>query len=248
MWLSTVFTTFSQKDFKAFENLGIGIKASPTLGYGLEAATGLNNNIILRLGVNMTKGINFGKYNVGLGFDEDYIIECFGYEPEFRAKPLLNFMHGNLLLDIHPGGVFCFTIGAFAGITKFGVDGYLVDSHNRKAELLPGQSWPSLDIGDQTINMPDGRASADFRLGNSIKPYAGIGVGRAVAKNKRLAFKFEMGVLYQGNSYSLKQNGRLIDLSASKEEELLDLHELLTESWYVRFWPQISFQLSYRLF
>jgi len=248
MWLSTTFAASSQKDFNPLDNLGIGIKLSPTLGYGVEAATGLNNHLILRLGVNLTKGISFGEYNVGLGFDEDYIMPRFGYEPDYRAKPLLNFVHGNLLLDIHPGGIFHFTVGAFAGATKFGVDGYLVDSNNNKAVLLPGQSWPSIEIGDQTIDMPNGRAVADFRLGNAIKPYFGLGVGRAVAKNKRVAFKFELGLLYQGNSYSLKQNGNLIDLSASKEEELLDLHEMLSESWYVRFWPQISFQLSYRIF
>jgi len=242
--LSSVFSAFSQKDFKAFDNLGIGIKASPTLGYGLEAATGLNNRFILRLGVHTTKGIPLGQYNFSLGFDEEYITERFGYEPDFRAKPILNFLHGNLLLDYHPAGIFHFTVGAFAGITKFSADGYLVDSNNNKAVLLPGQSWPSLEMGDQTLDMPNGRATVDFRLGNAIKPYFGLGVGRAVAKNKRVAFKFELGVLYQGNSYSLKQNGRVLDLSASNEEDLRDIHDIL----YVRFWPQINFQLSYRIF
>ena len=246
--LSTVFGAFAQNDFKAFDNLGIGLKASPFLGYGLEAATGLNNRLILRMGLTTTQGIRFGEYNVGLGFDEDYINERFGYEPEFRAKPLLKFTHGNLLLDYHPGGIFHVTVGAFAGASIFAVNGYLVDSRNNKAELLPGQSWPSLELGDQILDMPNGRASVDFRLGNAIKPYFGLGLGRAVAKNKRVAFKFELGVLYQGNSYALKQNGKLLDLSKSNEEELKDIHKLLTESWYVRFWPQMNFALSYRIF
>ena len=248
MSLTVAVAAFSQNDFKAFDNLGIGLKASPFLGYGLEAATGINNNFILRLGLNMTHGINVGYYNVSLGFEEDYINERFGYEPDFRAKPLLKFTHVNLLLDYHPGGIFHITAGAFVGATRFGVDGYLVDSRNNRAQLLPGQSWPSLDIGDQTVDMPDGRATVDFRLGNAIKPYFGLGVGRAVAKNKKIAFKFELGVLYQGNSYALKQNGKLLDLSKSTEVELRDIHDLLTDTWYVRFWPQMNFQLSYRIF
>ena len=246
MWLSTTVAAFSQKDFKAFDNLGIGIKAS-TLGYGFEAATGLNNNFILRLGINTTKGIPFKESNYNLGFEEDFI-DCFGYEPDYRAKPLLNFIHGNLLLDIHPGGVFHFTIGAFAGVTKFSVDGYLVDSNNNKAQLLPNKKWPRLEVGDQFIDMEGGRATADFSLGNSIKPYFGFGFGRAVAKNKRVAFKFELGLLYQGNSYQLKQNGRIINLSTSKEQELLDIHDILTDTWYTQFWPLLNFQLSYRIF
>ena len=246
IWLSTVVTAFSQKDFRAFDNLGIGIKLSPPLGYGLEAATGLNNNLIFRLGIITSKGITLKNYNFSLGFDEDYINQRFGYEPDFRAKPLLNLMHGNLLLDYHPGGVFHFTVGVFAGVEKLGIDGYLVDEKNNKAQLLPGQSWPSIEMGDQTLEMKDGRATLDLRLGNAIKPYFGLGVGRAVAKNKRVAFKFELGVLYQGSSYSLKQNGKVLDLSASNEEDLRDLHELFSE--FIRFCPYLNFQLSYRIF
>ena len=61
MWVATAIAAFSQNDFEAFKNLGIGLKASPFLGYGLEAATGINNHLILRLGLNMTHGIGLGK-------------------------------------------------------------------------------------------------------------------------------------------------------------------------------------------
>ena len=57
----------------------------------------------------------------------------------------------------------------------------------------------------------------------------------AVAKNKKVAFKFELGAMYQGSSYTLKQNGKLLDLSKSSEENLRDIHDLLTDTWYVRF-------------
>ena len=113
IWATTAVTAFLQNDFTAFDNLGIGLKVSPTLGYGIETATGINNNLILRLGLTMTHGISFGQHNLNLGFEEDYIMPRFGYEPEYRAKPLLKFAHGNLLLDYHPGGIFCVTAGFF---------------------------------------------------------------------------------------------------------------------------------------
>jgi len=253
--LMTTLTAFSQNDFKPFNNLGFGVKASPFLGYGFEAATGINNKLILRLGLNLTKGINFNEFNMDLGFDEDYILDYFGYVPVFRAKPILKVTHCNLLLDYHPGGIFHITGGVFIGALKVGVDGYLADARNNnaisKATLLEemGNEWPSLDIGDQAITIPEGKTSLDFSLGNAIKPYLGIGVGRAVAKNKKLAFKFELGAMYQGHSYAIKQNGELLDLSKSTEGGLRDLHDDIVEySKYARFWPQMNFQLSYRIF
>ena len=250
MWATAIVAVFSQNDFKAFNNLGVSLKLSPTLGYGVEAATGLNNMFILRLGLNMTYGISFGQRNIDLEFNESYIMERFGYEPEFRMKPLLKFTHGNLLVDFHPAGVFHITTGVFVGGLKFGVKGDLVDANNKKSVLLPGQSWPSYEIGDQTVAMNGGSAQADLRIGNIIKPYFGLGVGRAVAKNKRLAFKFELGALYQGNSYIVKSNGKKLDLSNSDDEDLRDIHDQITNEYakYIRFWPQMNFQLSYRIF
>ena len=255
MCLTTAVTAFSQNDFKAFDNLGVGLKVSPFLGYGLEAATGINNKLILRLGLNLTNGIHFNEFNMDLGFDEDYILDYFGYVPVFRAKPILKFAHCNLLLDYHPGGIFHITGGVFIGASRVRVNGYLADARNKnvisKATLLEemGGEWPSLDIGEQTITIPEGKTSLDFSLGNAIKPYLGIGVGRAVAKNKKLAFKFELGAMYQGNSFSIKQNGKLLDLSKSTEGGLRDLHDDIVEySKYTRFFPQMNFQLSYRIF
>lgn len=248
MWLTTVCTVFSQRqEFNTYKNLGIGLKVSPFLGYGIEAASGLNNHFILRLGFNLTKGINVGYFNFDV--EESYELEnAFGYIPEARVKPSLDFVHGNLLLDYHPGGVFHITTGFFAGTTKIGVKGYLADSQNNKAELLSGKNWPSVEIGDQSIDIKDGNVTGHFRIGNTIKPYFGIGVGRAIAKNKRVAFKFELGLLYQDSLYEIKMNGKNIDLANATDEDLREIHEKFTEQQYFKFWPQINFQLSYRIF
>ena len=246
---TTCVSAFAQQgDFEAFKNLGIGLKVSPFMGYGLEAATGINNHLILRLGVNLTKGINAGYFNFELDESAD-LMERFGYIPDVRVKPSVDFTHVNLLLDYHPGGIFHVTVGIFAGATKLGVKGFLADSYNKPAQLLPGYTWPTVEIGDQTVEMKDGIATGSFRMGNAIKPYFGLGLGRAVSKNKRLAFKFELGALYQGASYALKLNGKTIDLANSTDEDLRDIHEMFTDNkQYISFWPQMNFQLSYRIF
>ena len=248
LWVTTSVTGFSQQpEFKAFKNLGISFKVSPFLGYGLEAATGLNNHFILRLGLNLTKGINAGYHNIILENDDE-TIDSFGYMPDFRAKPALEFAHGNLLLDYHPVGIFHITVGAFMGTTKVMVKGYLADSDNNKSQLLPGKTWPTVTIGDQLIEMNDGQASGYFQLGNTIKPYFGLGVGRAVAKNKRIAFKVELGVLYQGDFYEANINEKTINLANSSDEILQNIHRIIVEERYLKFWPQMNFQLSYRIF
>jgi hypothetical protein len=247
IWFSTMFTAYSQNDFEAFKNMSIGLKASPFLGYGLEAATGLNDHFILRLGVNLTKGISAGYFNFDLDEKEE-VIDHFGYMPALHTKPTLEFVHGNLLLDIHPGGIFHVTVGAFAGQSKAIINGYLVDSNNNRAELLPGKTWPSVDIGDQIVDTTNGTASGYCQIGNTIKPYFGLGFGRAVAKNKRLALKFELGALYQGDKYKVHMNGKDINLANASEQSFRDVYDLINDHWYSKFWPQMNFQLSYRIF
>ena len=249
MMLSTSFLAFSQvnlQDRRFLNNLGVSIKASPFLGYGIDVSTALQKQLTLRAGLNLTKGISFEKYNIELN-EDDELENSFGYIPYFRIKPVINFTHGNLLLDYHPGGVFHFTAGFFIGTTKIGAKGYFADSNNKKSVPLPGKNWPSVKIDDNTrMEFKDGKAEVGLQIGNHVKPYFGLGLGRAVPK-KRVSFKFELGVLYQGNTYEARQNNKIYDLSTSTQEEFRDIDDILSEP-YFGFWPQMNFQLSYRIF
>ena len=237
---------FSQNDFKPFSHMSLGVKAS-TLGYGFEVATPLNKMMALRMGVNLTGGITFGEYNTPFNnlTDEDFT-DRFGYEPDFRAKPEINLTHGNLLVDFQPIGFFHLTAGFFVGTSKFKLTGSLVDHYNNPAILRPGYEWPHIEVGDERIDLTGGHTNAELQLGNTFKPYVGLGFGRAVAKKHRVTFMFEVGALYQGGNYTFKQDGRVLDLSVSTQDELQDVHDALTK--YTKFWPMINFQLAYRIF
>ena len=244
--LFAVSPAFSQQKFKPFGNMSIGVKAS-TMGYGLEAATPLNNLFMLRLGINTMNGISFPEDNMVIIDKNGQFYESFDHVPELRIKPGIHFSHGNLLLDFHPAGIFHLTAGAFVGKSHLKVDGRLVDSNNQNSVLLPGKTtWPVIEVGDQSIDLTDGRAGLDLQMGNTLKPYLGIGFGRAVPKKSRISFKFELGVVFQ-KGYTLRQNGVVFDLTTISDiQELNDVHNNLIK--YGALWPMLNFQLSYRIF
>jgi len=225
--------------------MGLGIKLS-TLGYGLEVATPLNNLFILRLGVNLTAGINVKEFNVAVPDEYGDLYDSFGYIPDLRVKPNPKFSHGNLLLDFHPSGIFHLTAGVFVGGSKLELSGHLVDHNNQPAKLLPGKDWPVVEVGDHEVDLTDGRTNLDLKLGSNIlKPYLGFGFGRAVPKNNRLSFKFELGAFLQ-SGYTIRNDGVVLDFANSDQKELIDIHDFMSS--YIKFWPMLNFQLSYRIF
>jgi len=250
--LAAVFCAISPV-FSQDAHMSLGIKASFPFGYGFEASVPVTRLGALRLGLSTTSGVKFGEYKTAITelSDEDdyYYIARFNSVPDFIAKPELNFTHGNLLFDFYPGGkAFHLTAGVFMGTFTARMTGRLVDSNNNTVRLNEGYTWPVVDVGDQQIELSSGKANLDVQLGNHLKPYFGLGFGRAVPK-KRVSFMFEIGALYQGNNYRINCNGSVIDLSSSSQQELLDLHDdIKTALDYARFLPMINFQLSFRIF
>ncbi|MDR3268531.1 MAG: hypothetical protein LBT83_05645 [Tannerella sp.] len=230
-----------------FSRLNIALRAATT-GFGLEVATPLNNHFNARAGVDYF-GYQSRYYDILIKDNANQdLYDAFGYVPDYHAKGKLNLFHGRLLADYHPAGIFHLTAGLYLGDFKAHVNGYLADRNNvnQPAKLKDdAHEWPTIDFDGHQIDLTDGRANLDLQLGNFVKPYFGLGVGRAVTKRK-VGFKFELGVLYLGD-YSLSQNGEKINLSggSSDVKEVADVHEYLQMlQWY----PMLSIQLSYRLF
>ncbi|MDR0537168.1 MAG: hypothetical protein LBH04_03855 [Tannerellaceae bacterium] len=239
----------SAQKAKMLSALSIGLNLSPSMGYGLEVATPLSSKFIVRAGFTITAGIKTDYANFAVPDDDDLFYEAFGYAPEFRANMGIAINHGNLLLDFHPHGLFHITAGIFVGQTKALIKGRLVDWHDPSypdAQIRPGYKWPTIELVDQTLETEGGKADIDLRFGQSIiKPYFGIGIGRAVPlTNHRLAFKAELGIMYHG-AYSIKQGDRKIDLGASTDPDLRDIHDIIN---MVQVWPQLNLLLSYRIF
>ncbi|MDD2513661.1 MAG: hypothetical protein PHS71_10495 [Proteiniphilum sp.] len=85
---------------------------------------------------------------------------------------------------------------------------------------------------------------ASLHMGNSLKPYFGVGLGRTIPRN-RVGFKFELGVVYQGPyelvSDIINEAGRNWVNRMAEEMELPVSQETL--NW----WPMLNLSLTYRI-
>lgn len=241
--LTCSITTIWAQDQKAFSHFNIALRASTT-GVGLEAATPLHKNFNARAGFNFI-GFNTGYHNFDLDDNNNELYDAIGFIPNYRMKAKFNLAHGHLLADYHPlaKGIFHITAGVYLGSNKTKAKGFLSDENNNMVELQDGFEWPILDFDGHEINTEGGRIDLDLRLGNAIKPYLGFGLGHAVTQ-KRLGFKFELGVLYQGD-YSLKQNGKKVSFS---DTEINNFQDVDKYTKWLKWWPMLNFQLTYNIF
>jgi len=236
-------TEVNKSDKIAFNHLNLSLRLN-TLGFGLEAATPLNEQFVLRGGFDLFP-ISFGNHTYSLRKEFSQLEYAFGYIPQYRGKAKVNFFNGHVLADFYPikTGIFHITAGVFIGSNKATLDGFLSDPNDNPAKLLPGYEWPVFEYGNHRIDLTGGNLDFDLKLGNVIKPYVGVGLGRAFSKNK-FGFKVELGVMYQGD-YTLKQNGsefRFGDIILSDGKDAEDY-----EKW-LKWWPMLNFQLTYRIF
>lgn len=229
-------------DNSFLSHLSIALRAS-TMGGGIQAATPINDYFKLRAGLDY---MNFKTSSIDITLDDPdgAFQQSLGYTPDYKMKGKLNLTHGNVLVDFHPTkGIFHLTAGFYIGANKVKVDGMLVDPDGKKAELKPGQSWPTINFDGHQLEINDANLNAELQLGKAIKPYFGFGLGRAIAHN-RVSFKFELGALYQGD-YTLKQNGKKIDANKNLSENFDDVDKYTN---LLKWWPMLNFQISYRIF
>lgn len=234
-----------QSDNGFLSHLSIAFRAS-TMGGGLQVATPINDYFKLRAGIDYFNLKPSSSWSIGLEDDSNGSFEkAFGYIPDYKMKGKVNFTNGNVLVDFHPTkGIFHLTAGVFIGTNKLKAEGFLADMDGNPAELKAGVTeWPNIDFDGHRLTLNDANLDAELQLGKVIKPYFGLGLGRAIA-NKRVSFKFELGVIYQGK-YSLKQNGKTVDVVKEASENFEDID---TYTNILKWWPMMNFQLSYKIF
>lgn len=217
-----------------------------TMGLTLEALTPISKSLKLRGGIDLFF-YDSKHYEVGIDDPNDNFKKALGYKPNLSIKGKNTTIHAHTLIDYYPvpDGLFFFSGGFYFGQNKTKLDGYLIDPNGNRAELQGNiTEWPDLDFQGNHLKIDNGDMKADVTLGNIIKPYLGIGIGRVVT-SKRLGFSFELGMMYQGD-YVIKQDGNKIDV---KLNEAFEYNEK-AEKWLdrIKWWPKVSFQVRYRLF
>lgn len=184
-----------------------------TLGFGGEVTAQIKPKLHLRLG-----GAYY-KYNLDMTPFEDFV-KGEGYVKAGGISLLANWQLGRVFF-LSAGGVFNFTEARVNGV-----------------------SAKSVFVGSIEVQ-PEDVGTVDISVKPSLKisPYAGLGIGRTISKNKVVSFAFELGATYIDKpKATLITTGMLTP--SSSEEQVNQLNENL--SW-INLYPIVSFQLSFRI-
>lgn len=229
-----------------FKHWSIGAGVSTT-GIKFEIGTSLGDFFSFRGGVHL----------LPYDFKTDFDISAENYKAYMDNKPTLringniNFMQGSAMIDFTPvrNGVFSITFGALIGSPKISANGVLVDSKTGKnaMEILKekGQVEALTFKYDNEYELKpanDGSVEADIVLGKkSIKPYIGIGLGRAVPRN-RVGLRLDVGAAYLGGIDVTSKNVIKGDLN-----NLIDSKDFKDYKSYLNWLPVVSLQINVRL-
>ena len=188
-----------EEDSGIFNHLSAGISVG-TDGIGIEVAAPLTNNFAVRTGYSFMPKIKVKK-TVDAGRDPafiNYSDNDASMRQDVDIEGKLNMGDFKLLFDYYPSqsGSFHLTAGAYFGKSN------IVEIKNSNA-FLKQSSWGTkgleLGTGADTYTLVSdntGNMQAEVKT-NSVKPYVGIGFGRAIPR-KRVGVQFDLGVQFWG--------------------------------------------------
>ena len=234
---------------QAFDHLAVGIGAG-TDGVSLELAAPLGSHVDLRAGYGLATGV------VGYTFNGVSVPEHPGLKDSRHVgvplKINLGMSDARLLFNIYPSATkgFHFTIGAFLGSPCF--------ARGTLTEMPSDYNTVGFEVDGYLVRAQGGKLATELRapgLGGAsfaVKPYVGIGFGRAVNRDGRVSFCFDLGAQYQGKAglwaegENLTGRTQMVQLTRDQVE---DIGEVVDEiGKYTAFWPTLSLRLYVRLF
>jgi hypothetical protein len=228
-----------------FKDWAVGLEVG-TYGPGITVATSLSPNFKLRAGLDYFKVTS----TVDFDISPDGFLESNANGTEYPLEgslfdPQIKFVNFKAIVDYYPrkNGIFSVSAGFYLGNSELSLSGKINDySH-----------WLSTTGGtvvfdyEGSVIKPknDGSFEGKLKFGNVIKPYFGLGLGRTIA-NSRLAFKFDLGLIYQGDLKFESDNVSTasgINKTTSSFADDADIPSFVT-----KIWPVLNFSLSYRIF
>lgn len=239
LMLSIIFFT-AKAQYTPFDSWGIGVNAG-LYGFGVQAATTLTPNFKLRA------GIDYFSYTDKVSEEFDVEVEFRGYQTTAQAvlrDTKITFPNLKAFIDYYPiqNSIFSITGGFYFGNNNASTNG-LIDGYQEFTDLFDEK--PILRYEDIVITPnDDGSFDGKLEMGNTIKPYLGIGIGRTMPRN-RVGFKFELGMVYQGkyslSSPNINESGDVWFDRLTEELDLPFSRSLL------QWWPMLNISLTYRI-
>lgn len=195
--------------------IGLSIGAKAgTMGFGGELGLAITPRIHLRLG---------GSYF-------RYEIDLEAFQSEVKGSSYAQVGSVSVLANFHPARYFYLSAGVLYNMFEAGIYG------------LPANP---ITIGNIQAN-PDevGYLEVTMKPGMNINPYAGIGFGRAVSKNRVVSFNIDLGAAFMDSPKADIQSTGMLTPTSS-EDQKRQLNENIA---WVQFYPMINFQLNFRIF
>lgn len=235
---------------QAFKHLSAGIGLG-TDGLSLEVASPLGDHVDLRVGYGMGLGL------IGYTINDISISDPSNGNQKVNTPLKIGFgmSDARLLFNFYPGnGAFHFTVGAYMGSSRFvrGTLSNMPDTYNTAGIAVDDPNG----VDNYLVKAKDGTLNLDLCApgfggsGFAVKPYVGIGFGRAVP-DKAVSFCFDLGAQYQGTPGVWGKGegltGRIKSVQIT-EKELPEISNVDKYSKYAMFWPTLTFHLYVKLF
>lgn len=261
----------AQKDIKSPGHLSLGIELFSTTGFGLELGTPLGSNFALRGGISLLPIKAKTTFDISISENMiDRIDAAIAGSSEIRTAlsqnglptsarnintdadvtGALGLINGKLLFDYYPSAKYGFhlTAGVYIGPAK------LLKGEGRMEEaikVLDVLKTNGVDLFNETFTVDSEKGyqltgkdltniNGAVKI-NSVKPYLGLGFGRAVPK-RRVNVNFEIGAFYQGKP---KITSDSPNMQKFIDSELTDVTSILNK-WSI--YPVMSLKLNFRIF
>lgn len=196
----------------SFVHFGIGVNAG-TNGLGMDASLGVTRFVQIRAGFSLLPSQDFG-VDVPLYNQAQHMLSEMHlphlFTTDAPASVAVNGRTSHILLDLYPKlSSFHVTLGAYSGaedvisisntesMKSVASANHIIDTYNSTA---PGRAiLPiGLHVGDYLFCPDDeGELKAEMHV-KALRPYIGIGFGRAVPRKSRVGMSLDLGVQYWG--------------------------------------------------
>ena len=229
-------------EYGFFNHLGVGVSIG-TGGLGFDVAAPVTDWAAVRAGMSMSPG---AKYSADVDIDVDSKSIT---TDQLKIEGKLNINDYKLLLDLYPfRSGFHLTAGAFYGPRKF------ISLYN--AELfLAKEDWGTagVKIGEYRLTSDEnGNVEANIEV-KDLKPYVGLGFGRAIPKKGRVGVSCDFGVKLWGTPgvYTWAEDNfgnreyKELTKEGVNEEDFNDAFDIMSR---ITFYPVLNIRICGRIF
>lgn len=214
-----------------FKHVGIGVGAGLN-GVSVELSTPITRWVQMRAGLSIMPD-----FKLTTDADVNYSLSGYSQTSTIDLEAGFGRTQGSIIFNIYPlpWGSFYVAGGLyFSGNKLIKVKGHSDDLENIQDA--------GVEIGDYTLPVDEnGNVKGGLKV-NNVRPYLGIGWGRAVPNN-RINFGIELGVQFHGTPKLYTDHGEILDNIYGEGEN--DIQKIMND---FKVWPVLTFKLSGRIF